>query len=97
MSDWLPDDAYESLSMERTVNPHESPEELATRLFRENVANATTQIINLAINATNERTRLTASIYVVERVLGRQPDASNGGGGSWDDLLAKCVREERRN
>lgn len=76
---WIPDDALKSLVTERTLNPQESEETLSRRLFTENAAAATVSIIHTALHGTNERTRLDASKYIVERVLGRVGDDAFGG------------------
>lgn len=71
---WIPDEALNSLVAERTVHPDESEEQLTRRLFRENSSSAALGIIHIAVYGTNERTRLDASKYVVERVLGKVGD-----------------------
>ena len=55
----------------------ESAEELARRLFRENLPLAVISIGNLARNASNEKIRLDASQYIVERNLGRVQDGNS--------------------
>jgi hypothetical protein len=72
------------------------PEELALQMYREAVVGATQSIINVAVNGMNERTRLSAAIYVTERVLGRTPDAPSTAKGGWEDLLAKTVVEAEK-
>lgn len=71
---WVPDDALASLVSERAINPDESEEQLTRRLFKENSASAALQIIHVSHHGTNERTRLDASKYIVERVLGKIGD-----------------------
>lgn len=72
--DWVPDEALAALTSERSLSPDETEEQLTRRLFRENAANAALGIIHIAVHGTNERTRLDASKYVVERVLGKVGD-----------------------
>lgn len=74
IDNWIPDEALKGLVTEREVHPEESEEMLTRRLFRENSANAALGIIHIAVHGTNERTRLDASKYVVERVLGKVGD-----------------------
>lgn len=71
---WIADEALASLVTEREVHPDETEEQMTRRLFRENAANAALAIIHTAVHGTNERTRLDASKYVVERVLGKVGD-----------------------
>lgn len=70
---WVPDDAVAALAMERTFH-NETPAVMARRLFQENAANAAAAICHIAVHGTNERIRLDAAKYVVERVLGRVGD-----------------------
>jgi predicted hydrolase (HD superfamily) len=77
-SSWVPDDALNSLVTERTIHPEEDNEATARRLLRENVAASVLGIVHTAIHGTNERTRLDAQKYVVERVLGRVGDDAYG-------------------
>lgn len=69
--EWVPEDAIEALSMERAASPSESLENLTARLFRENAPAAAMSIVHTALHGANERTRLDASKYVVERLLGK--------------------------
>jgi len=89
---WNADTALDFLVMERAVNPSESTEEMARRLFHENLPTAVASIVHTAIHSPNEKTRLDASKYVVERVLGKigmeQPD---DGKSPWESLLANVV------
>ena len=71
---WVADEALASLVSERQVHPEETEEQLTRRLFRENSANAALGIIHIAVHGANERTRLDASKYVIERVLGKVGD-----------------------
>ena len=69
--EWLADDALEALNIERSVRPDETHEQLSRRLLKENVPMATMSVINLALHGTNERLRLDAAKYVMDRVLGK--------------------------
>lgn len=72
-----------------------SSEQRAQYVFQLNAELAATSIANLAVNATNERTRLDAAKYVVERVLGRVPDTKNmsAEGDPWDGIYSAVVKE----
>lgn len=71
---WVPEAALESLVAEKTVHPEEDHEATARRLFRENVGQVTLGILHTAVHGSNERVRLDAQKYVVERVLGKVGD-----------------------
>lgn len=58
--DWMPDEALEALSLERSVQPSLSGPQLAQRLIDENVAQAAISVIHLALHSSNENTRLRA-------------------------------------
>lgn len=47
---------------------------LAERMLDENLTRAVLQLTKLALNASNERVRLDASKYIIERSLGRLQD-----------------------
>ncbi len=72
--EWVPDDALNSLAMEQSVRPEETPEAITRRLMRENASVAALSIIHLSKHASTERMRLDASKYVLDRVLGRIGD-----------------------
>jgi hypothetical protein len=60
----------EALRMERIAHEDESEEALTQRLFKENGARVAMGLVNIALKSPNERIRLDASKYVVDRVLG---------------------------
>jgi hypothetical protein len=69
-------------------------EKLAMQIFRDNVALAAEVIGDLAVNGEKESTRLNASKYIVERVLGRTPDAQlPGKDDMFTDLFSSVARE----
>lgn len=76
--EWVPEEALDSLVTERTMREEESEEQLARRLLRENAGIAVHSIVHVAIHGTNERSRLDASKYILERVLGRVGDDAFG-------------------
>lgn len=71
---WVPDEAIAGLVMERRVLGDESQESQARRIFSETAAAAAASICHMAVHGTNERLRLDAAKYVVERVLGKAGD-----------------------
>lgn len=73
---WVPDDALRALQMERDLSPSETQGELANRIFRENAPAAAASIVHTALHGTNERIRLDAAKYTVERLLGRVGDGN---------------------
>lgn len=84
--DIVSDEELAALNMERTVMG-EAPEDTANRIFREAAPGAALSIVNMAMRDPNSRVRLTASTYVVDRVLGRP-----GEGDAAEDPLAKFLR-----
>ena len=94
--DWDPDEALESLKMERQLAPDESEEQIAKKLFRENLVTATQAICHLAVYGMNEKLRFDAAKYVVERNLG--PAGYDGGvKDPIEDLIADIIKFERTN
>jgi hypothetical protein len=93
---WDPDpEDIKALALERSVRPSESNPETAQRLFEESAPMAATEIIRLATNRqANERVRLDAAKYVVERALGKlgenvKPAQQN----PWDDVFKVMAKD----
>jgi hypothetical protein len=61
----------ESASMERTVFSEKSGAELAESILEDAAPLAAQSIVRIATNDPNSRVRLTASTYIVDRVLGK--------------------------
>lgn len=59
------------VGLERDLYPNEDEEAMARRLFRQALPSAVMQVITIARTGDNERVRLQAATYVVERVLGK--------------------------
>jgi len=91
MTEWPNDGDFESLAMERTIHPEMSHEDLAQHIFEENAAMAAQSIVTLAAGSTNERVRLSASVYVVERILGKAPVSPSTVKAPWEKLLASTI------
>ena len=64
----------ENLVHQRHVVQEQTPEGAVSSIFRENAAAAAQTVVNIALFGKNERTRLAAAQYVVERVVGRVQD-----------------------
>lgn len=88
---WDSDEALESLKMERSIKPEESNEQLTRRLLEEAGPLAAQSIIHLALHANNENTRLNASKYVTDTLIGA--DASGPAKQKWEDLVGEAISE----
>jgi hypothetical protein len=71
MREWNPDDIGNQLVSPRMGKEEQTPESQATDQFRTNLPVAAAAICHLACHSVNERIRLDAAKYVVERNLGR--------------------------
>lgn len=88
--DFLPQEEIDALGLERSVHGNETLAQLSERLLMEAAPNAAQVIINLANNpAANDRTRLTAAQYIIDRTCGRIGDAtrSEDGRAPWDHVF----------
>jgi hypothetical protein len=94
--EWVPDEQLKALVMERTVHDEESQEDLSRRMLREAAPAAASSIVHAAIYGSTEKTRVDASKYVLERVLG--PAGSNvGETNPVRDLLEGLVRDAEQH
>jgi hypothetical protein len=94
--DWMPEEELKLLQAQPKASPSvQDNEKIAMKIFRDNLPLAAEIIGELAINGEKESTRLNASKYIVERVLGRTPDSSANTqqGDAWADLFGSVVRE----
>ena len=89
-----PDEALAGLAQERQVMDLDEVEQ-AEKMFKENLPLAVLAVTTLARTAVNERIRLDASKYVVERNLGglKDVDPTRGKGDPLLDLLGEVVRD----
>jgi hypothetical protein len=95
---WDPQRALDCLSSERAINPDETDEEMAKRLFRENLGMAVMSICHTAQHSANEKVRLDAAKYVVERNLGRLQDAQpNAVVDPFEKLMQDLMRNDPAN
>ena len=86
--EWVPEHAIEALTMEKEMRPSETDEELAERIFQENLPVAAQAICHLAVNAGNAQVRFAAARYVVERRMGKLTDPANLNKGAQDIFKA---------
>lgn len=94
--DWVSKADVDALNLERSLNPNESPSQLAERLISESAPQAAMAIIGIATSPTaNDRVRLAAATYIVDRTCGRIGDANRtpDGGAPWDGVFAAVTRE----
>lgn len=92
----LTEDQIESLNLEKTVfGGSESPAELANKILEDAAPAAAQGIVSLATSRNvNERVRLTASQYIIDRVCGKSGDSGTTGKDPWSDIFAAVTREE---
>lgn len=76
-------------SIEQSYYANETEEASARRIFRQALPNAAAGIVDIAMNSNNDRTRLTACQYIVERNLGKVGDDAAFAG---DNALAAFVK-----
>lgn len=74
---WDPETALRDLKdpIEVSLYDGESPADTARRILKENAPLVAKSLVYLAVNSPNERVRLQAGIYVMDRNLGRISDA----------------------
>jgi hypothetical protein len=78
-------------SLEKAVYGDETEYQMAQRIFRQAAPASAKAIVDIALNGMNERTKLQAATYVVERLMGKVPDA--GSAGSGNDILASVLAD----
>jgi hypothetical protein len=87
---WDNDDAIEAIKMERAVNPDETNEDMAKRLFQESIAPVAQSMIHIALHSQNDNTRLNAGKFITEFVLGEK---ASGAKAKWEELVGEAVSE----
>ena len=96
IASWIPEDALAEIAEERSMPAvdGESLEQYSRRLMQEALPAVTKGLIFTAIHSVNERIRLDAQKYVMERVLGKPgEDTANKGLTSLEQLF-KNMEEE---
>jgi hypothetical protein len=98
--DWTSEDTdaqFETLAA-ATALSLASPTRTAEQIFKDSAPDAAQQIVNLSLNAENERVRLDASKYVVDRVMGRVAErgltGSDENAAPWDGVYGTTVIRE---
>jgi hypothetical protein len=92
----MPEEELKLLQAQPKVSPSAADnEKLCMQIFRDNAPLAAEIIGELALNGEKESTRLNASKYIVDRVLGRIADSQQGSGKDepWTDLFNSVARE----
>lgn len=74
LPEWNVEDALRSLEIERTVHGDLTSEQIAKNIFDENLVPAALAIVHLAQHSPNEKMRMDAAKYVLERIMGRIGD-----------------------
>jgi hypothetical protein len=64
------------------------------QVFRSNATAAAQQIVDLALSGANERVRLDASKYIIERVMGKPGERTEDDSAPWEGVYAASVRQE---
>lgn len=94
MEDWDANNALANLTMERALAGLGTPQELARKLFEENLPLSTMAICHLATRSDSEAIRFSAAKYVVERTMGpaeRQDKVD--GRHVWDDIYDDVIED----
>jgi hypothetical protein len=76
MSEWSAEEALAGLEIDREVHGDEEATARAERIFQESLEVSVAAICHIASYSENERLRLDAAKYVVERNLGRIGEAA---------------------
>lgn len=81
------------------TSPPGAYEAQALEIFRRNAVAIAGQIVDIALNAENDKVRLDAGKYVVDRVLGRIGEATNPGAERpmWENVYGTVLREPSKH
>lgn len=96
--DWMPEEELAILASgpppSTSRQAKRAEEQLAQQIFRDHLGLAAQVICEIAVGSDNERNRLNASKYIVERVMGRIPDsAPEKEQDMWENLFGSITRE----
>src|SRR3954464_8872711 len=94
--DWVSQDAIDALGLERSVHLGETQVQLAERLLIESAPMAAQTIIHLATNpGTNDRVRLSAATYIMDRTAGKIGDnrGTDDGKAVWDGVFDAVTKD----
>lgn len=92
MPEWNPDKRLEELAFEQQIDDGD-PAKTAMRIFRENAVMAAHSITWMAIHSPDQRIRLDAAKYTVERIIGKVGDEQVFDDDPIESLLRDIVRE----
>ena len=90
VASWIPEDALAEIAAERTKPEHdgETHQQYARRVMEESLPQVVKGLVFTAVHSTNDRIRLDAQKYLVDRVLGKPgEDASKKGLSSLETLF----------
>ena len=90
VASWIPEDALAEIAAERTKPEHdgETHQQYARRMMEESLPQVVKGLVFTAVHSTNDRIRLDAQKYLVDRVLGKPgEDASKKGLSSLETLF----------
>jgi uncharacterized membrane protein YheB (UPF0754 family) len=90
--EWDVEDALASL-VSRTMDENRGDtKKTAEMIFNDNVALAAQSLVHAAVHSDNERIRLDASKYIVERVLGRLGESKDVAADPLQELFNEAMK-----
>lgn len=95
-ADWLPEEELRLLTEAPlpSVAKVQDKAIIAQAIFKDHVDLAAQTICDMAVGSESEKMRFAASKFVVERVMGRSPEANQSEQASpWEQLLGSVARE----
>lgn len=91
--EWNPTEALKNLTLEKAFSDNK-PEEVARKLFKDNLPLAVMAICHMAAYSDSEPMRFNAAKYVVDRTMGPAERAPvNDGRRIWDDIYDQVTSE----
>jgi len=91
---WDPDTALRNLNAELALGMVSSPEEMARKLFKENLPVAVMAICHMATYSDTEMMRFQAAKFVVERTMGpAERIIATDSRHAWDDIYDSVTHE----
>lgn len=90
--DWIPDEDLEAVNLERALKPTLTPAELANEILNEAAPQAAMTIVRLATSPqVNERVRLSAAQYVIDRATKSSEGSEQNA--PWAGVFAAVARD----
>ena len=95
VASWIPEDALAEIAAERTKPEHdgETHQQYARRMMEESLPQVVKGLVFTAVHSTNDRIRLDAQKYLVDRVLGKPGEDSSKKGLSSLETLFRNMEE----